>query len=58
MVLFVCNVIRRFVFLNRFVINVVSLPVYVKEIHLCVALCVCLSDGVVGCLWVGICVCG
>jgi len=32
---------------------VVSLPVYVKVTHLCVALFLCLSDVVVGCLWVG-----
>jgi len=54
MVLFVFSAIFRFVFLNRFVINVVSLPMYVKEIHLCVALSVCLSDVLVGCLWVSV----
>jgi len=54
MVLFVRSAILSFVFLNRFVINVVSLPVYVKETHLCVVLSVCLSDVVVGCLWVGV----
>jgi len=53
MVLFVLSVIPRFVFLNMFVINVVSLPMYVKETHFCVALSVCLSDVVLGCLWLG-----
>ena len=54
MVLFVSSAILSFAFLNRFLINVVSLPVYVKDTHLCVALSVCLSDVVVGCLWVGV----
>ena len=54
MVLFVFSAILRLVFLNRFVINVVSLPAYVKETHFCVAQSVCLSDVVVGCLWVGV----
>ena len=54
MVLFVCSAILIFVFLNRFVINEVSLPVYVKETHCFVALSVCLSYVVVGCLWVGV----
>ena len=54
MVLFVFSTIFRFAFLNRFVISVVSLPMYVKETHLCVALSVCLSDVVVGCLWVDV----
>ena len=54
MVLFVFSAILSFVFLNMFIINVVSLPVYVKVTHLCVALSVCLSDVVVGLLWVGV----
>jgi len=53
-VLFVFSAIVSFAFMNRFIINVVSLPVYVKDTHLCVALSVCLSDVVVGCLWVGL----
>ena len=53
MVLFVRSEILRSVFLNMFLINVVSLPVYVKEAHLCVAVSVCPSGVVVGCLWVG-----
>jgi hypothetical protein len=40
MVLFVFSAILRLVFLKRFVINLVSLPVYVKKTHLCVALSV------------------
>jgi hypothetical protein len=51
MVLFVRSAILRFVFLNRLVMNVVSLPVYVKVV--CVAVSVLLSEGVVGCLRVG-----
>jgi hypothetical protein len=35
-VLFVLKAIFSFVFLNRFVTKVVSLPVYVNEAHLCV----------------------
>ena len=54
MVLFVSSAILSSVFLNRFVTNVVSLPMCVQETHLCVALSVCLSDVVVGCLWVGV----
>ena len=43
----------QFCFSEYVLINVVSLPVYVKVTHLCVALSLCLSDVVVGCLWVG-----
>jgi hypothetical protein len=58
MVLSVFSAILRFVFLNRFVIKVISLPMYVKETHLCVVLSVCLFDVVGRCLWVGVlCVC-
>ena len=51
---FFFSTILRFVFLNGFVINVVSLPMGVKETGLCVVLSVCVSDVVVGCLWVGV----
>jgi len=44
-ILFVVSAILRFVFLNRFVINVVSLPVIVNDTHLCVALSVCCGGG-------------
>jgi len=40
MVLFVFSATLRLVFLNKFVINVVSLPVCVKETHLYVVLSV------------------
>ena len=50
---FVRSEILRSVFFNRFVMNVVSLPMYVKEAHFCVAAPVCPSE-VVG----GLCVCG
>jgi hypothetical protein len=33
--------------------NLVSLPVYVKEVHLCVVVSDLLSEGVVACLQVG-----
>ena len=57
-VLFVRSAILKSALFNRFVINVLSLPLYVKEAYLCVALSVCLSEVVVGCLWVGVvCVC-
>ena len=42
------------IFFNMFVTNVVSLPVYVKEAHYSVAVSVCPSEMVVGCLWVGV----
>ena len=54
--LFVCSEILKSVFLNRFVMKVVSLPKYVKEVVL-----VCPSEVVVGGLWGGglcVCVCG
>jgi hypothetical protein len=41
-------------FLNKFVINVVSLPRYVKEAHFYLVVSVCPSEVVVGCLWVGV----
>jgi hypothetical protein len=40
------------------VMNVVSLPIYVKGTHLCVVMFVSLTRVVVGCLWVGGLVCG
>jgi len=54
MLLLVRSAIVSFVFLNTFVKNVVFLSVYVKETHFCMALFICLSDVVVGCLWVGV----
>ena len=45
--------IFRFVFLNRLVMNVVSLKVYVKGTHLCVLVFDSLASVVVGRLWVG-----
>ena len=57
MVLFVCSAILNFVLLNRFVIIVVSLPVYVKEAHFCVAVSVHLKWWWDVCGWV-FCVCG
>jgi len=36
MVLLVQNEIFKFAFLNKFLIKVVSLPMYVKVAHLCV----------------------
>ena len=54
MVLFFRSATPKSVFLNRFVINIVSLPMYVKETHLCVAFSVCLFEVVVGYLWVGV----
>ena len=59
MVLCVCSEILRSVFFNRFVISVVSLPLCVKEAHLCVAVPVCPYEAVVGGLCIGgLCVCG
>ena len=53
MVLVVRRAIFRSVFLNRLVMDVVSLPMYVKGTHLCVVVFVSLTSVVVGCLWVG-----
>ena len=53
MVLFVRRVILRFVFLNRLVMNVVSLPMYVNGTHLCVVLLVSLANVVMVCFLVG-----
>jgi hypothetical protein len=39
-VLFVRNAIFMFVCLNKLVMYVVSLPVYVKVVHFCVCVCV------------------
>jgi hypothetical protein len=52
MVLVVRKAILRSVFLNRLVMKVVSLLIYVKDAHLCVEL-VSLTSVVVGHLWVG-----
>ena len=43
----------RSVFLNRLVMNVVSLPIYVNDTHLCVVVLVSLTKVVVGRLRVG-----
>jgi hypothetical protein len=43
-VLVVRQAIFRSVFLNRLVTNVVSLPVYVNVVHLCVVVLVCLFN--------------
>jgi len=48
MMFFVRSEILRSVILNMFVINVVSLPMYVKEAHFCVAVSVCPSGVTVG----------
>ena len=56
MVLFVRSAILKSVFFYRFVINVLSSPMYVKEAHLCVALSVCLKWWWEVCGWV-FCVC-
>ena len=51
--------IFRSVFLNRFVMNVASLPMYVNDAHLCVVVFISLLGVVVGCLWLvggGLCV--
>jgi len=53
MVLVVRKAIFRSVFLNRLVINVVSLPMYVKDIKLCVLVFVSLTNVVVSRLWMG-----
>jgi len=52
-VLLVLSTIFRSVFLNRLVIYVVSLPMYVKDAHFCVWVLVCPFEGVVGCPMVG-----
>ena len=59
-VLVVHQAIFRSVFLNRLVMNVVSLPVYVNDAHLCVVVLVSLTNVVVGhlrvgglCVWTG-----
>ena len=43
----------RSVFLNRLVMNVVSLPIYVNDTHLCVVVLVSLTNVVVGHLRAG-----
>ena len=50
----------RSVFLNRLVMNVVSLPIYVNDAHLCVVVLVSLTNVMVGhlrvgglCVWTG-----
>jgi hypothetical protein len=53
-VLLVLSAIFMSVFLNRLVIYVVSLPMYVKVAHFYVWVLVCPFEGVVG----GLCVCG
>jgi len=62
-VLVVRQTIFRSVFLNRLVMNIVSLPIYVNDAHLCVVVLVSLPNVVVGRLRVGVvcvcvCVCG
>ena len=52
MVLVVRRAIVRFVFLNMLVMNVVSLPLYVKGTHLCVVVSDSLTSVVVGGLYV------
>ena len=42
-VLLVRNAIFMLSFLNRLVMKVVSLPMYVKVAHLCVGMCVCVA---------------
>jgi len=42
-VLLVRNAIFMLVLLNRLVMKVVSLPMYVKVAHLCVGTCVCVA---------------
>jgi len=49
-VLLVHQAIFRSVFLNRLVMNVVSLTIYVNNAHLCVVVLVSLTNVVVGCL--------
>ena len=51
--LFVRQAIFRSVFLNRFVMNAASLPIYVNDAHLCVVVLVSLTNVVVGCPRVG-----
>jgi hypothetical protein len=43
-VLVVCQVIFRSVFLNKLVTNVVSLPIYVNDAHLCVVVFVSFTN--------------
>ena len=43
MVLLIRNAIFMLAFLNRLVMKVVSLPMYVKVAHLCVGTCVCVA---------------
>ena len=63
MVLLIHSEFFKSVFLNRFVMNLVSLLKYVMEAHLCVVVPVCPSEVVVVGLWVGglwvggLCVC-
>ena len=52
-VLLVLSAIYRSIFLNRFVIYVVSFPMYVKDAYFCVWVLVCLFEGLVGCPMVG-----
>ena len=52
-VLLVRSVILRSAFLKRFVIKVVSLPMYVKGAHFCVVISVFWLGTMVGCLGVG-----
>jgi len=54
------SVILRSAFLKRFVIKVVSLPMYVKGAHFCVAVPVFLVGGHGTLPWSGgyVCVCG
>ena len=47
------SVILRSVFLKRFVIKVVSVPMYVKGGHFCVVVSVFWLEIMVGCLGVG-----
>jgi hypothetical protein len=53
MVLVVRRAVFRSLFLNRLVMNVVSLPMYVKGTHLYVVVFVSLTNVLVGRLWVG-----
>lgn len=53
MVLVVRKTIFRSVFLNRLVTNVVTLPMYMTDTHLCLVVFVSLTSVVVGRLWMG-----
>ena len=56
MVLFVRNAIFMLVRLNKLVMYVVSFPVYVNVIHLCVCVCVFSCCWFCGCRgWCGLC---